>query len=125
MAFEQANHYVMSGKGINAVVDTAGVTGTPTVTLEVDGQSVNAPTLRTTPHGIVVDGAGAAVPDSYTVQISLTFPEVNLSEEQVPFSGFATLTTALTSIGGPSLVPGALRLYELRPVTGTASAVAT
>jgi hypothetical protein len=73
VAFEQANHYVISGKGINAVVDTAGITGAPTVTLEVDGESVNPPTLRTTQHGIVVDGTGAAVPDSYTYRSPLRF----------------------------------------------------
>jgi len=38
-------------------------------------------------------------------------------------AGFAVLTTARTSIGGPGLVPGALQLFELRPLTVTASIV--
>ena len=41
----------------------------------------------------------------------------------VTFAGFAALTRALTSFDGPRLVAGALHLYELRPVAGTASKV--
>jgi hypothetical protein len=125
VAFGPANHYVISGKGINAVVDTAGTAGAPIVSLGVDDRSISDPAFRTTSHGIVIDGIVDVVPDSHTVEICLTFPEVNLSEEQVTFSGFATVTRALTSIGGPRLLAGALHLYELRPVAGTASCVAS
>ena len=41
-----------------------------------------------------------------------------MADEPVTFAGFAALTRALTSFGGPRLVAGALHLYELRPVAG-------
>jgi hypothetical protein len=66
---------------------------------------------------------GETVPDSHTIGICLTIPEVNLSEPVVTFAGYAALTTAQTTIGGTTLVPGPLHAYELRPVAGTASAV--
>lgn len=123
MPLEPANHYVISGNGIDAVVDTAGLKGRPVVSLAVDGQPVPDPALTTTSEGFVVDATIEAVPDSHTIEIRLVFPEVNLSEQDVLFSGVAALTRELTSIGGPRLVSGPLQTYELRPVGGRASGV--
>jgi hypothetical protein len=123
VAFTPADHYVVSGSGINAVVDTAS-TGGPVAALSVDEQSVTNPSVTTTQHGIVVEGTVEAVPDSHSLEIRLTLPEVNVAGEDVTFSGFAAVTTALTSVGGPGLVSGARHLYELRPVAGTASVLA-
>jgi len=125
MAFDPANHYVLIGKGIDAVVDTAGISGTAVISLSVDGQQIVDPSFASTQHGVVIEGVVEVVPDSHSIVIRLTIPEVNQSEEYVTFTGFAVLTTALTSIGGPGLVPGALHLYEIRPVAGTASRVAS
>ena len=123
MALELANHYVISGKGIDAVIDTAGITGVPVVSLTVAGRSVTDPAVTTTSQGLVVEAVVDEVPDSHSIEIRLTVPEVNVADEPVTFAGFAALTRALTSFGGPRLVAGALHLYELRPVAGTASKV--
>ena len=123
MALELANHYVISGKGIDAVIDTAGITGVPVVSLTVAGRTVTDPAVTTTSQGLVVEAVVDEVPDSHSIEIRLTVPEVNVADEPVTFAGFATLTRALTSFGGPRLVAGALHLYELRPVAGTASKV--
>jgi len=123
MAFDPADHYVLIGKGIDAVVDTAGMSGTAVVSLSVDGQKIADPSCASTQDGLVIEGMVKVVPDSHSIDIRLTIPEVNQSEAHVTFTGFAVLTTALTSIGGPGLVPGALHLYEIRPVAGTASRV--
>ena len=123
MAFKQADHYVVTGAGIEAVIDTTSISGRPVVSLTVDDTSIDDPSFAVTPRGIVVDGIVETVPDLRTVTICLTIPEVNLSESVITFAGYAALTTALTTIGGPSLVPGPVHLYELRPVAGTASAV--
>ncbi len=125
MAFDPANHYVLIGKGIDAVVDTAGMSGTAVISLSVDGHQIEDPSFASTQHGIVIEGTVEVVPDSHSTDIRLTVPEVNQSEEYVIFTGYAVLTTALTSIGGPGLVSGALHLYEIRPVAGTASRVAS
>lgn len=108
----------MSGKGIEAVVDAYNITGAPVVSLKVDDRRISNPTLRTTSHGITVSGTVEAVADSHTVEICLTFPEVNLGEAHVTFSGFATLTRALTSIGGQGSLPGRCTntSYGLLPV---------
>ena len=120
---ELANHYVISGNGIDAVIDTAGITGAPVVSLTVNGRSITGPALSTTSQGLVVEAVVDEVPDSHSIQIRLTVPEVNVGDEPVSFAGFAILTRALTSIGGPRLIAGARHLYELRPVAGTASKV--
>ena len=125
MAFDPADNYVLIGKGVDAVVDTAGMSGTAVVSLSVDGRQIANPSFASTQHGLVIEGTVEVVPDSHSIDIRLTFPEVNQSEENVTFTGFAALITALTSIGGPGLVPGAPHLYELRPVAGTASRVAS
>jgi hypothetical protein len=125
MAFDPANHYVLIGKGVDAVIDTASMSGTAVVSLSVDGQKIANPSFASTQQGLVVEGTVKVVHDSHSIDIRLTIPEVNQSEAHVTFTGFAVLTTALTSIAGPGLVPGALNLYEIRPVAGTASRVAS
>lgn len=120
---ETANHFEISGKGVHGVIDTAGLTGRPVVSVEVDGHRVSNAELRVTPIGVEVSAMVSAVPDGYTVQLRLVLPEVGVDGEPVPFAGFAVLATALTSIGGPHLVDGPRHLYELRPLSGTASVV--
>lgn len=65
MALELANHYVISGKGIDAVIDTAGITGVPVVSLTVAGRTVTDPAVTTTSQGLVVEAVVDEVPDSH------------------------------------------------------------
>lgn len=123
MAYEAANHFEVTGKGIAAVVDTAGLTGTPVVSLRVDGRTVDGATLTGTECGHEVGAMVDAAPDGFTVWLRLILPEVNVDDEAVTFAGIAILAKARTSIGGPGLVNGVLQSYELRPVAGTASVV--
>ena len=114
MALQPASHYVISGNGIDAGIDTAGITGEPVVSMPVAGRTVTDPAVTTTSQGLVVEAVVDEVPDSHSVLIRLTVPEVNVADEPVTVAGFAALTRALTSFGGPRLVAGALHLYELR-----------
>jgi len=123
VAFEPANHFEVTGKGISAVIDTTGPTGTSAVSLWVDGQSVEGASLADTPCGLEVSAMVDAVPDLHTVELRMIVPEVNVDDSPVTFAGVAILVRALTSIGGPRLVDGVLQFYELRPIAGTASAV--
>ena len=118
-----ANHFQISGKGVSGVVDTAGMAGRFVVSVEVDGQPVQDAEVEMTSLGLEVSATISAVPDAQTVYLRVVLPEVNAPDGPVTFSGFAILATALTSFGGPKLVPGARHLYELRPLAGTASAV--
>ena len=86
MALQLANHYVISGKGIDAVIDTAGITGVPVVSLTVAGRTVTDPAVTTTSQGLVVEAVVDEVPDSHSIVIRLTVPEVNVADEPVTFA---------------------------------------
>ena len=123
MALQSAGHFEVSGKGIQGVVDTAGLGGAPVISLQVDGESVPDASLSRTPFGLEVGGTVSSVPDLNTVEVRLVVPEVNVNDSPVTFSGFAVIVESRTSIGGPGLVEGVLHSYEIRPVVGAASAV--
>ena len=119
----QANHYVVIGDGISGTIDTSSISGQPVVGLEVDGESLQDPELRETPLGLEASGIVRSIPDLETVRATVIVPRMNVDGGACPFVGVALLTSIRTSIGGPRLVDGALELYTLRPVGGTAEAV--
>jgi hypothetical protein len=123
MPFNSANHFVVSGAGIDGAVDIASVSGEGVVSLSVDGRALRDPSLETTREGIVVRAIHEEVPDSHTLVVTVTIPQINLDSEPQTGAGFATVTTARTSIGGPGLVSGPLQLFELRPLAVIASIV--
>jgi hypothetical protein len=120
-----AQHYTFAGKGLSGVLDMSGISGRPVASLTVDGHNVDEPTIREKSVGIVLRGQVSATPDLETVEIQLTIPHVNLPEDVHTFAGIAILTTARTSVAGPRFVEGAVQSYELRPVAGQASQVAS
>jgi hypothetical protein len=123
MPLSAANHFVVSGAGIDGTVDITSFSGHGRVSLTVDGRELRAPSLETTREGIVVRAIHEEVPDSHTLLVTVTIPQVNLGADPQTGAGFAVLATARTSIGGPGLVSGPLQLFELRPLTVTASIV--
>lgn len=125
MALEPANHYVIGGNGISGIVDTAGITGQPMVSLALHGQALQPVSLENSVLGLVAGATIEAVPDSHDIVLQVIMPEVNVEAEPVQFASMAVLVTTRTSIGGPGLVQGALRQYEFRPISGVASAVRT
>jgi hypothetical protein len=64
-----------------------------------------------------------SIPDLHTVFLSLAVPEANRPSDQraVAVSTFATITTTRTSIGGPGLVSGQIRTYQVVPLKGDAA----
>jgi hypothetical protein len=123
MPFSSANHYVVSGAGIDGTVDLDGIAGGSVVSITVDDRALRAPSLNTTREGIVIRAIHEEVPDSHTLVVSVVIPQVNLDGESVASAGFAVLTTERTSIGGPNLVSGPIQLFETRPLAVTASVV--
>jgi hypothetical protein len=123
MAFDAANHYEVSGHGVRAVVDTAGIDGRPIASLQIDGRTVDDATVSSTERGIEIDGVVAETFDAQVVLVGVILPRVNLDQDSETVSGLAILTTSRTSIGGPGLVRGSLQSYEVRPLAGTASFV--
>lgn len=80
--------------------------------------------IERTVLGTLATGTLESVPDPGDLTLTLVAPDVNLRD-----STAADLETVLirtrhrTSIGGPSLVDGALQIYESLPLSGTARAV--
>jgi hypothetical protein len=121
MPFNPANHFIVSGAGIEGTIDIAGVSGEGVVSVTVDGRALRAPSLEAAREGIVVRAIHEEVPDSHTLLVTVTIPQINLGSGPEMGAGFATLTTTRTSIGGPEQVSGPLKLFELRPLAVTAS----
>jgi hypothetical protein len=120
----EANHYSISGVGIRGTVDTSSFTGKPAASLEVDGTSVDDPTLNETERGLEVSGIVSAIPDDRTEYVTVFVPRVGVDDgSATTWTGVALVTTALQSFGGPSLISGARHDYVVRPVGGTAERV--
>ena len=109
--------------GIDGTVDLDGISGGGLVSLTVDDRALRAPSLDTTREGIVIRAIHEEVPDSHTLVVTVTVPQVNLDSGPETSAGLAVLTTERTSIAGPGLVSGPLQLFDLRPLAVTASVV--
>jgi hypothetical protein len=120
-----ANHLVVTGKGIQAVLDIGGLGSRPVVSLSVDGFALDSGAMLTTPYGVEVTALVHAVPDSHTTHLRLVVPQVCLEEEPETATGVALLATGRTSIGGPCGLVGPMHVYEVRPVAVTARVVET
>jgi hypothetical protein len=81
MPLNPANHFVVAGAGIDGAIDTTSMTGQGTVSLTVDGRPLRAPSLETTREGIVVRAIHEEVPDSHTLVVTVSIPQVNLDSE--------------------------------------------
>ncbi|MBB3606637.1 hypothetical protein FHT40_006328 [Mycolicibacterium sp. BK556] len=119
-----ANHYVLVGS-IDGIVDVSGVGGTPVVDIRIDGNSVTNAELRNSDDGIEVTALIEQVADLHSTHLRLILPRVNAGVDAAVFAAVGLVTTELTSVGGPQLVEGPLHLYDVRPVAGTADAVAS
>jgi len=85
--------------------------------IEVEGTMALGPMVSVLLH---------ADPDARVVYLTLLLPEfsqTHLGDPPIAFSTVAILTTHLTSIGGPALVPGARQTYGVVALDGTASFV--
>ena len=78
MPFSSANHFVVSGAGIDGTVDLDGITGGSVVSITVDDRELRAPSLDTTREGIVIRAIHEEVPDSHTLVVTVTIPQINL-----------------------------------------------
>ncbi len=96
-----------------------------TPSLEYNGQIFRGPALLhdQTALGRVVSIELESIPDLHTVFLSVAVPEANRPPDRraVDVSTFATITTTRTSIGGPGLVSGQIRTYQVVPLKGDAA----
>lgn len=125
MELLRANHYEVSGSGIDAAVTTTGVGGDPVVQVTLHGRPLDGARLSEAPEGLEVTALVEVVADESTTSLRLVLPDANVGDDRQPVDGFAVITTARSSLGGSPLVHGPLQRYDLRTVTGWASAVQT
>jgi hypothetical protein len=124
MDLNAANHYVLDGV-ISGTVDTSSIGGAPAVSLQFRGAEVRDSTLQDSTTGLLVTAPLGARPDLDSQTLMMFLPQVNVTDTAALFAGVALVVTARTSVGGPRLVRGVVHSYEIHPVVGSASVVAT
>ena len=103
---------VASGSGSNRTLTVDGIAASD---IEVEGLAMGGHVL-----GWAVSGYLDAIPDLHSRSIAVLLPRVNADSVVESFNGVAMVITHHTSIGGPSLVKGALQEYDVRKIAGTA-----
>jgi hypothetical protein len=102
-------------------------TDAPELRLSEDGAErvFTAAELRREPTllGTLVSATLDSVPDLGDRTVTLAVPDVNLRDGEADVTTFLVRTRHRTSIGGPSLVDGALQVHEPVALTGTAAAL--
>jgi hypothetical protein len=80
---------------------------------------------ETSALGLLVSAVVRHDHDGDAVRVVAVLPRVNVadSSEAAPFEGIGMVVTHRSSIGGPSLVNGALELFDVRTVHGAADIV--
>ena len=119
-----ANQYTVTGGGVDGVVSITSIGGQPQASLTIDGTAATELTVSETARGIEVTGVVSRVPDDRTVSVAALVPVVRLDDgSPLAWAGIAVVTTERQTIGGPSLLTGAVHAYQVRPVGGLASLV--
>jgi len=97
--------------------------GTPdTATLEYNGKTYRGSALQDeqTALGRVISVNIETIPDLHSIFLSLAVPEANSDAGSISVKTFAVLTKTRTSIGGPALVSGQIRTYQVISLHGNA-----
>jgi len=126
---KQANQFDLSGKGYRISYATTSIAGVPLFQFEGHGvsHSFKGEEIRAvdTELGTLVTVTLETVPDLETVTFSVVLPAINMREQdqQVEFDAVGIHATHRTSIGGPTLIDGALSSYRSLDLSGQARSV--
>lgn len=129
---ETPNYFELAGDGMEITYAATTLTGLPHLTyrgpagdLEFSGDEID--TEESDQLGRLVTVLLDAVPDGYTLDLTLLLPAINLTGDDEPtrFATLAILAKHLTTIAGPRLIEGALQTYEAVALEGTARFVAS
>lgn len=135
-------YYELRGPGLLVTVDAPTIPDVlPTLRIEYTYYPTSAPgeppfdfpqrftfegppeTIETFPgeggRGRLLTVTVEAVPDLYTLTLTVLIPDVGLTTEAATIDTVAILTRHATSIGGPDLVEGPLQTYQFIPLQGT------
>jgi len=122
------NLYELYGEKLQVTYSTTSIAGQATFTFQ-QGRKIltfkkSDIKITKTPIGTLVTVLVETVPDVKTVTFSLALPDVNLQQStKVNIKTVGILTTSKTSIVGTNLVKGAVQVYKVVTLSGTAKAV--
>lgn len=128
----KANHFDLHGVGskhkdVHITYSTSSITGKPVFNYKDSEGTHNfmGADIRTqkTEIDAMVTVTLEVIPDLHRITLTLIVPAINLQGSAVQFNTIAIRTTHHDSIGGPSLIKGALQTYEAIELQGTASFV--
>jgi len=124
-----ANLYVCQGDKVAINYSTTGLTGHPTLTVQVGNTTItrSGDDIRTedTVLGSLVTIVRRTISDFLTDTLTLLVPAVNLTANtpDVTFTTSFFATRTLTSLGGPELVEGLIQRSTSQPVVCNAAGV--
>jgi hypothetical protein len=123
-----ANLYELQGDKVLVTYSTTNIAGQPLFTLQLGRKTLTfkKSEIKTTksPVGTLVTVLTETVPDLRTVTFTLVLPDINLQQStKVNTRAIGIVTTSKTSIGGPTLVKGAVQSYKVVTLSGTAKIV--
>lgn len=125
---KQANLFEVTGGTTSVTYATSGIAGRPSFHYRDADHDVHAEgadiRVKKTEVGTLVTIDIEVVPDLRTVSASLVVPALNMGgETERKLRTLVIVTTAATTIGGPSLVMGQVQRYRSITVRGTARSV--
>ena len=128
---DRPNFFELKGKDTEITYSTSSLSGEPLFTFRSQGQefSFRGDEIRrlTTEIGSLVTVTLEVVPDLRRVTLTLLVPVINLKGvgDQASFRTKAIQTTHRDSIGGPTLIKGAIQSYRVLALQGVAYGVAS
>jgi hypothetical protein len=129
---KEPNMFVLQGVGpkyndVQISYSTSSFTGQPLFNYKdskgIHGFKGNEIRTQKTEIGTMITVILESVPDLRVTTLTLLLPPINLDGSAREFKTIAIRTTSKTTIGGSSLVKGAVQSYEVIDLKGTASSV--
>lgn len=124
-----ANQYHCIGKNIEVNYSASSLTGEPLLNITLKSGQFSAKgdsiTVQATVLGNLVSMVKSATPDLSTDYLTVLLPDVNVTTlgAETKFNSSLFITHSRTSIGGPTLVMGAIERNNTRSLACTATAV--
>lgn len=126
----QPNTFEVKGKRYSVTYASTSINGEPTLTCtygDSNSHSFRGKDIRRldTEIGQQVTVTLKEDADRQKITLTLLIPAINLGldEHEMPFTTSLIITTHHTSLGGPQLVKGALQLYYVEEMKGTARTI--
>lgn len=119
-----ANFYEFSGGDLGGTITLSGIDGSEHVTLHYRGREIDV-TKVADPWGFRLTGELQIGADAGAILIEVRVPVVHLTGRADRFDALGVVVSKRSSIGGTSILRGALEVYEAIPLHGGAMVIQT